>query len=169
MSRFTINERVPEALHAALLHAVEQRDKFFLNRIELELVRHFKIQPSDHCIASMAPDAGDVEWRAAGICGVGNELAVLWRSDTKCDCRECDGTGTLEAHGNKRSYEMDCPECDGTGQAEDGDEYTCWSGIDGEPLAANKPDEEVAYEPIGLSDPLTVFQLEQKKKEKEIA
>jgi hypothetical protein len=155
--------KVTERLKAPIQHAISCGDKVLLNRIELEIVRDLGIQPTAEAIADPREEGN--KWEAVAITSLGNELAVLWHSNTECDCGECDGTGMLRARGNKRSYEMECPECDGTGKGETDVRFSCWSDIDGEKLAIDAPSERDIEIQIGMRfDPLREFYKKEKAK-----
>jgi hypothetical protein len=147
---------IPSKYENAIRHAIATFNKPLLNRLELELIRIFEIKPFDklgHDYKNLSP---------IGIAEVNSRLLISWGKDACENCRECDGTGIVEAVGNTKTFEFSCPVCDGDGTITDG---ICLDEIitDIEGKSVDFDGSDTHFETFEINCPLAKYNDEQRK------
>jgi hypothetical protein len=150
---------VPSELVGPISHAIERQDTHLLNLIELEVIRAIGVQPDCACEGE--------KWHAKGIASMGRGLIISWsqKSGRDCDCRECEGMGTLEAYGRTTTVSVDCPACDGMGTVDDDGEYdgAAFTDIDGNEITEEIPEGVEFIDRCWPLDALSVLLIKQSK------
>ncbi|HEY6965842.1 MAG TPA: hypothetical protein VI229_00110 [Burkholderiales bacterium] len=119
-----------EGFRVLALEALRVGESRLIDKLELAVLPILKIEPQGEIDGNEKAEAVELFHERTGI-------VIEWLVFSANTCPACEGRGELTAWGHDRvDYDVECPRCSGSGEADDADERTLYTDIDGVLLKA---------------------------------